>query len=91
MGEQRRREEDEQEEEGEEDVGEITSGQAQGSMYILLESCSKKKKKFSGYRSLLQCSQAHAPLLHLCYTQNRLGSRKHTDPIPRDSDEIGVG
>ena len=44
MGEQRRREEDEQEEEGEEDVGEITSGQAQGSMYILLESCSKKKK-----------------------------------------------
>lgn len=51
----------------------------------------QKKKKFSGYRSLLQCSQAHAPLLHLCYKQNRLGSRKHTDPIPRDSDEIGVG
>ena len=37
MGEQRRREEEEQEEEGEEDVGEITSGQAQGSMYIFVQ------------------------------------------------------
>lgn len=65
MGEQRRREEEEQEEEGEEDVGEITSGQAQGSMYILLESCSKKNLWIQKPAAVLTSTRTTSPpLLH---------------------------